>query len=305
VIAETGRDPWAAWFGGRRHGGDPELLRRQLEELAPIRDQVIASAALGPGKRVLDIGCGDGLIALAAAEAVGPTGHVVCSDASDQVLHQCRERAAQRGLLERCSFVQASASDLSAIGDQTIDAVTVRSVLMYEPKKEKAFGEFYRVLRPGGRLSLFEPINRLLQADPNCWWGYDIAPVAELASKLSQVYAAVQPPSDSTMDFDERDLMRFAEAAGFKEVALQLNVAVGPAQPLPWRTLVNMVGIPFVPTLGEAMQQAFTPQEADRFTAHLRPLVEQGHGHRRIAVSYLGGTRSTRDHTVTVSTAWG
>jgi hypothetical protein len=41
--------------------------------------------------------------------------------------------------------------------------------------------------------------------------GYDIAPVAEIARKIRQVYAAIQPPSDPMLAFDERDLMRFAE----------------------------------------------------------------------------------------------
>jgi hypothetical protein len=56
---------------------------------------------------------------------------------------------------------------------------------------------------------------------------------------------------------------------------------------------------------GEAMQEVLTPEEADRFAAHLRPLVERGHGHRRIAASYPGAIRSTPKRTVTVSTAWG
>lgn len=261
---------------------------------------------MGPGKRVLDIGCGDGLIALAAAEAVGPNGQVICSDVSGQVLDRCRERATERGILERCSFVQASAGDLSQISDEAVDAVTMRSVLIYEPNKENAFAEFYRVLRPGGRLSVFEPINRFGRDDsPNRWGGYDIAPVAEIAGKLRQVYAAIQPPSDPMLDFDERDLLRFAEAAGFNEVWLQLNVAIGPAQPLPWQAKVNIAGNPRIPTLGEAMQQALTPQEADRLTAHLRPLVEGGHGHRRIAASYLGASRSKPESAATLSTAWG
>ena len=105
-------------------------------------------------------------------------------------------------------------------------------------------------------------------------------------------------------NFDERDLIKFAEAAGFKEVALQLNIAVGSPEPLPWQALVNIAGNPLIPTLGEAMLRALTPQEADRFTDHLRPLVEHGHGHRRIAASYLWATRSTTERTVTVSTAW-
>jgi hypothetical protein len=40
------------------------------------------------------------------------------------------------------------------------------------------------------------------------------------------------------------------------------------------------------------MRQVLTTEEADRFSAHLQPLVEQGHGTRRLAVSYLSATRS-------------
>ena len=79
----------------------PGTARHHLEALAPIRDQVIANAALAPGHTVLDVGCGDGLIAFAAAEAVGPTENVIFSDVSSELLERCRELAAQRGLLDR------------------------------------------------------------------------------------------------------------------------------------------------------------------------------------------------------------
>jgi arsenite methyltransferase len=163
VISKPQRDQWAQWINERRHGGDPELLRYQLEALAPIRDQVLANAAVEPGQTVLDVGCGDGLIGFAAAEAVGPTGTVIFSDIFSDLLDQCRELATQRGLLDRCRFVQAPASQLAGIDDDAVDAVALRSVLIFEPDKAAAFAEFHRVLRPGGRLSLFEPINRLWQ----------------------------------------------------------------------------------------------------------------------------------------------
>jgi arsenite methyltransferase len=50
--------------------------------------------------------------------------------------------------------VQAPASHLVDIDDEAVDAVTLRSVTIYEPDKATAFAEFYQVLRPGGRLSL-------------------------------------------------------------------------------------------------------------------------------------------------------
>jgi len=262
------RDQWAAWIAERRHGGDPELLRQHLEALAPIRDKVIAYAALAPGQTVLDIGCGDGLIGFAAAEAVGPAGTVIFSDISSDLLDRCRELAADRGLLGRCRFVQAPASQLAGISDNAVDAVTLRSVLIYEPDKAAAFTEFHRVLRPGGRLSLFEPINRY----SNFLGSFDLGSVADLMARVRAVFEAIQPPDGNPMsNFDERDVRR--------------------AQPRPWAAVLNTAANPLVPTLAEAMRQALAAEETERLSAHLQPLVEQGHGKQRGAICYLSALR--------------
>jgi arsenite methyltransferase len=289
VTTSPQRDQWAAWIAERRHGGDPQLLRQHLEALAPVRDKVIANAALAPGQTVLDVGCGDGLIGFAAAEVVGPTGTVIFSDISSDLLDRCRELATERGLLERCRFVQAPASQLAGIDDDAVDAVTLRSVLIYESDKAAAFTEFHRVLRPGGRLSLFEPINRL----SNFLGSFDLGPVADLMARVRAVFEAIQPPDSSPMgNFDERDLISFAETAGFDEIHLDLALDVRRAPPRPWAAVLNAAPNPLVPTLAEAMHQALTAEETERLTAHLQPLVEQGHrGKQRGAVSYLSALR--------------
>jgi arsenite methyltransferase len=161
-------------------------------------------------------------------------------------------------------------------------------VLIYEPDKASAFAEFYRVLRPGGRLSLFEPINRF----SNLFDGYDLGPVAELAAKVRAIYETIQPAdSDPMRNVDERDLVSFAERAGFGEVHLEFTLDIRASPPLPWPAVLNGAANPRVPTLAEAMHQALTAQETDRMSAYLQPLVEQGHGTRRLAVSYLSATR--------------
>ncbi|MBV8862345.1 MAG: methyltransferase domain-containing protein [Mycobacterium sp.] len=282
-------DPWAAWICQRRHGGDPELLRRQLEALAPVRDKVIANAALVPGNTVLDVGCGDGLIAFGAAEAVGSTGKVIFSDISSELLDRCRELAAQRALLDRSRFLRAPASDLAGVDDQAVDAVTLRSVLIYEPDKATAFAEFHRVLRPGGRLSLFEPINRFSKP----WGGYELGPATDLLARVRKIYEAIQPAdTDPMRNFDERDLLAIAEQAGFEEVQLQLTIDVRQAPPLPWTTILNIAANPRLPTLAEAMSEALTPDEVESLRAHLQPLVEQGRGKKRVAVCYLSAVKS-------------
>ena len=95
------RDEWAEWLLHRRHGGDPEALRRTLAWLYPIRDRVLANAHLGVGDIVLDVGCGDGLIAFGALDKVGPSGRVVFSDISQDLLDHSRALAEQIGVAGR------------------------------------------------------------------------------------------------------------------------------------------------------------------------------------------------------------
>lgn len=284
----THEDQWAAWFSRRRHGDDPEQLRRTLEYLAPIRDRVVAGAQLSAGDTVLDVGCGDGLITFAAARAVGPSGSVVFSDVSADLLARCQELAADLELLDRYRFVQAPASDLAKVAEASVDAVTVRSVLIYEPAKASSFSEFFRVLRPGGRLSIFEPINRFAASPDGRFIGCDVSGVADLAAKVAAVYEAIQPrDTDPMLDFDERDLLRFAEQAGFTDLHLRLEANVGTSAPASWETALHSAGNPRIPTLSEAMAQTLSPDEVVRLTAHLRPQFEGGTRQDRMAVAYL------------------
>ena len=107
-------DRWAAWLLEGRHGGDEESLRETLDFLAPVRDRVLDGGGIGRGDTVLDVGCGDGLIAFGALERVGEEGTVVFSDVSEDLLDRCREIAQGDG---RCRFVRTDATDLDAIDD--------------------------------------------------------------------------------------------------------------------------------------------------------------------------------------------
>jgi ubiquinone/menaquinone biosynthesis C-methylase UbiE len=88
-----------------------------------VRDRVLANAAVREGDVVLDVGCGDGLIALGALEKVGQTGRVIFSDISQDLLDHCCSLAQQMGALERCSFVRAPAEELGPIRDRSVDVV--------------------------------------------------------------------------------------------------------------------------------------------------------------------------------------
>jgi ubiquinone/menaquinone biosynthesis C-methylase UbiE len=283
-------DRWAQWLAERRFGGNDEKRRRSFSELLhPLRDRVLDAAEPLAGERVLDVGCGDGLIAFGALER--GAGEVVFTDISPHLLRECERLADEAGVRGRCQFVQAPADDLGAVAAGSVDVVTVRSVLIYVRAKAACFSEFARVLAPGGRLSIFEPINRFAQVE---WtgtrsFGLDLGPVAELAEKIRAVYRV--PPDDPMLDFDERDLVRFAEQAGFSPVNLTLTAEVRPSRPEPWDVFVHSAGNPNLPTLAEAMAEALDDSERKRLTDYMRPRIESGAGTYRMAHAYLRAVR--------------
>ena len=293
-----GPDRWQRWLLDVRFGGDAAARQQDLAEfLYPVRDEVLDRAQLRPGDTVLDVGTGDGLIAFGALDRLGPSGEVIFSDISQGLLDHCREAAEAEGMVDRCRFVLASADSLADVPGGSVDVVTTRSVLIYVKDKPGAMREFYRVLRPGGRISLFEPINVLMSAgEPDRLFGYDTRPVRDIAAKLEAVYESIQPRGvDPMVDFDERDLVRQAEDAGFPTVSLELRVTVkAEAQPVPWPRFLRMSGNPLIPPLSEVMAKVLSPQEMTEFTAHLRPLVESGTGQDRRALAYLTAAKQPR-----------
>jgi len=278
------RDHWAAWLLERRHGGDERSLAETLEHLAPIRDRVLDNARIEPGETLLDVGCGDGLIAFGALQRGA---RVVFSDVSQELLDVCREIAAGD---ERCTFVQADATDLSPIADASVDAVTLRSVLIYVAERARAFAEFRRVLKPGGRISLFEPINSFEYPGPDGRWGaWDVSEVQDLADRVKGVFRAIHDRHGNTMhDFEAPDFVALAERAGFREIHADANYEVSPSEAFEtWDTYENSSGNPLVPTLREAADSVLTPEESRRFRSHLRCQAEAGEGVARAATLYL------------------
>lgn len=285
----TTTDRWADWIRTRRTGGDAAYEAGMLEQLAVTRDRVLDNAGLERGETLVDVGCGNGLIAFGALDR--GAGRVVFADVSAPLLDESRTLAGELGALERCEFLEAPADDLSALADGSVDVVTTRSVLIYVEDKARAFAEFFRVLRPGGRISLFEPINSFgMEERRREFFLHDDPELGAIGAKLEAVYVGAQPDSDPMFDFDERDLIGHAESAGFFPIRLDLRLDVEPETARAWEGFLHSSGNPKSPTFAEAMEQALSADEAERFAAYLRPRVEQGLGRWRMGSSYLWAT---------------
>ncbi len=143
---ETTRHQWqeaaAAW-----HRWAPTLE----DWLGEATELMLDSARLGEGSRVLDVAAGAGGQTLAAARRVGPTGAVLATDISSNILEFAAKEARAAGLSNVATRTM-DGEDLDVEG-ASFDAVISRVGLIYFPDQQRALAETRRALRDGGRLS--------------------------------------------------------------------------------------------------------------------------------------------------------
>jgi len=108
-------------------------------------------AGVGEGARVLDVAAGAGGQTLAAAERVGPGGHVLATDISPAILEYAADTATAAGL-RNVSTRELDGEHID-VEPGTFDAVISRVGLIYFPDQQAALRGMYNALRPGGRLS--------------------------------------------------------------------------------------------------------------------------------------------------------
>ena len=153
-------DIWSEWLLRQRHGGDVEYEKIIRARVDRTRDRVLDGAQLGVGMTLVDVGAGDGLIAFGALDRIGASLRVILTDVSAPLLAHAGKIAADRGWHDQCTFLHGSAESLDGIASASVDVVATRASLAYVTDKAAAFRDFYRVLKPGGRISLAEPILR-------------------------------------------------------------------------------------------------------------------------------------------------
>jgi arsenite methyltransferase len=203
-------DCWADWLiRGRQRGLDERQIRALTKELWRVRDRVLAGARLRPDMSVLDVGAGTGLLAVGARRRVGESGRVIALDTSTDALAECARSGLALGLV---------VGDTVALPlpDQCVEVVVMRSVLIYVADKARAASELHRVLRPGGRVSLFEPINSQYKSLADV----DLSDLEPARSRVLERWQSGGDPGGAMGGFDDRDLVGHFVDAGFETVEL-------------------------------------------------------------------------------------
>ncbi|MEU9669421.1 methyltransferase domain-containing protein [Streptomyces bobili] len=132
-------------------GSAPERYEHYVAPImAPFVTALVDAADLYPGATVLDLACGTGFAARAAAAQAGPTGRVAGADANEAMLKVAVDRHPR--LYPDIEFTPAPADDLP-YPDAAFDAVLCQQGAQFFPDLDAALRETARVLRPGGRFA--------------------------------------------------------------------------------------------------------------------------------------------------------
>jgi len=160
----------------------------------------VTLASLEPGQTVLDLGSGGGIDCFLAAKQVGETGHVIGVDMTATMIEKARANKAKMGV-KNVEFRLGEIEHLP-VADETVDVVISNCVINLSPDKPQVFREAFRVLRPGGKLSVS-----------------DIVTDGSLPNEIKQSLSAWAGCVAGALDAS--DYVGAIKAAGFTDVELK------------------------------------------------------------------------------------
>jgi arsenite methyltransferase len=227
-------------------GADEAARFYSAEELAGLPETVtgaslgcgnpLAIAELQPGEVVLDLGSGGGIDCFLAARQVGPEGRVIGLDMTTDMIKLARRNAKKMGVTN-VDFRYGEMEEIP-LPDGTVDTIISNCVINLSPDKDAVFSEAYRVLRPGGRLSVSDivvdgDLPQALRNNLNSW-------AACVAGAL-----------------DESDYLNRIRAAGFERVEVTSRETTDIEETVEWDEVQVMVAGPDGDLLKEEEAQAF------------------------------------------------
>ena len=204
-MSDAQSSPTHDWNGdsGARWAANLERLDLMLQDFG---DAAIAAAAAQPGEHILDIGCGSGTSTFMLADHVGPSGHVLGVDISEQLVELARAATPKATPVE-FRLADAATAPLPA---ESFDLLFSRFGVMFFDDPVVAFAHMRGALKPDGRIAFV----CWRSAAENDWVRLPMAAVRDFVPM-----APTDPDAPGPFAFGNRDrLTDILSAAGFSNI---------------------------------------------------------------------------------------
>lgn len=232
----------------------------------PWAARLVQAADPKPGERVLDLGCGTGIVARAVTERRGATGTVTGIDVSSDMLAVARASAARAGAVIEWREGRAEALPFS---DGSLDLVLCQFALMFFRDRAAALAEIHRTLTKGGRVVL------------SVWQGLERHPFYQRLDEVIRRRVGVSALADIFALGEPSELFLLLSDAGFQHAEIE-PVSMTSRFPQPDAFLageieVDTAAIPSMQGLTSAERSAIVAAISDDMKGPLREATRDDH----------------------------
>lgn len=211
-----------AMFNEAASGYDSAEALTALGSGSWYRREVLRREGLKPGMQVLDVAAGTGLVTAEALALAGPQGRVIALDPSPGMLAELRRKLS-------CETIEAYAESIP-LPDRQVDFLSMGYALRHVGDLDRAFAEYWRVLKPGGKSCIMEisrPASRLGRMLLKFHIGVLVPLLARLSGRhadVKRLWAYYGDTIEAAVDPDT--VMSALRRAGFSDVRCGVTLGI-------------------------------------------------------------------------------
>lgn len=229
-----------------------QRLGYQHQVWQDVTETLWRKAGFGYGQSILDLGCGPGFASIELARLVGPGGRIEAIDAAETFLTPLQKSLDAAGL-DQVRVQQGDAQDIP-LPDQSVDQVWIRWLMCFLKDPSRVCHEIYRVLRPGGKVVIWDYYNYL---------SVNVFPEQAAIHRIFQAYYQSALKSGGSFDIAQYLPGMLLNCGLEVEELLPINRAARPGS-VTWQW-VSLFHDSYLPKLVE--QDLMTQAEAAEFRA--------------------------------------
>lgn len=205
---------WSEWLKKTRFSYmDENQLTQTLNWLGAVRDIVLHNLDIKPDDTIIDLGTGTGLLGFGAIEKLNANGKIIFSDKFEDCLSECQKLLQSMNIAPQAEFLSSDCSKIQ-LPNESVNKAMMRSVLVHILDKQQVFTEIYRILRPDGIFSAFEPI---MTSNTRYYELVNAQNISNFEEFQKAENDFMTSPDDPLTNFNADTLAKNMEEAGFTD----------------------------------------------------------------------------------------